>query len=125
MKNLLKLTVSLGLIINLAACSGKETPVASAPWKETDKYLTCDQLLLEMNDAKFWQGVAQRNKEFGVSDVVFPVSYANTRSSANEALSATTARLTNLNNIYQIKGCARPYADTPVPTPNISSSLRP
>ncbi len=120
MKNIITILTLLGLTLNLAACGGKDSHVASPPWKETDKHLSCDQLLLEMNDAKFWQGVAARNKEFGVTDVVFPVAYMNTKSSANEAMAATSSRLSHLNNIYQIKGCAKPYADTPVPAPNVT-----
>jgi hypothetical protein len=115
MKHLLALT----LLTVVAGCSGKPSHVASPPWKETDKHLSCDQLLLEMNDARFWQGVAERNKEFGVTDVIFPVSYINTKASAEEAISATAGRLNHLNNIYKIKGCDRPYADTPVPAPNV------
>ncbi len=114
-----KLTSLVALTMSLSSCGGKDSHVSSAPWKETDKHLTCDQLLLEMNDAKFWQGVAQRNKEFGVSDVIFPIAYMNTKSSADDAMAATSSRLTNLNNIYQIKGCAKPYADTPIPAPSV------
>jgi hypothetical protein len=107
----------LSLVLGLAACSGKQSYVASAPWKDTDKHLPCDKLLLEMNDAKFWMGVAERNKSFGVTDAVFPVSYINTKASADEAIAAASSRLSHLNNIYQIKGCNKPYADMPTQAP--------
>jgi hypothetical protein len=110
----------LTCLLLISACSGRQSFTSSPPWKETDKHLTCDQLLLEMNDAKFWNTAARNNKEMGVTDVLLPISYLNTRSSADDAISATQARLANLNNIYQIKGCAKPYEDTPVPTPNVT-----
>ena len=117
MKQILSLACALMI---LAGCSGRESYTSSAPWKETDKHLTCDQLLLEMNDAKFWNTAARNNKEAGFSDFLLPISYLNTRSSADDAIANTQARMANLNNIYQIKGCAKPYSDTPVPTPNVT-----
>jgi hypothetical protein len=116
----MKKILTLTLLLTLTACGGRDSYTSSPPWKETDKHLNCDQLLLEMNDAKFWNTSAQRNKSMGVMDVILPVSYLNTRSSADDAISSTQARLSNLNNIYQIKGCAKPYEDTPIPTPNVT-----
>ncbi len=114
MKNALLSTICL---LTLAACGGRESYTSSAPWKETDKHLSCDQLLLEMNDAKFWNSVANRNKKMGVMDVVWPVGYIGTRASADEAIGQTQDRLSHLNNIFKIKGCDRPYADMPITTP--------
>ncbi len=113
------LSFSCALLI-LSGCSGRESYTSSPPWKETDKHLTCDQLLLEMNDAKFWNTAAINNKQAGFTDFLLPISYLNTRASADEAIAGTSARMANLNNIYQIKGCAKPYPETPVPTPNVT-----
>lgn len=107
-------------LLILTACSGRESYTSSPPWKETDKHLSCDQLLLEMNDAKFWNTAAHNNKDAGFTDFLLPISYLNSRASADEAIASTQARLANLNNIYQIKGCAKPYADTPIPTPMVT-----
>ncbi len=111
-----KLSLTLCLLL-LAACGGRESFTASQPWKQTDKHLSCDQLLLEMNDAKFWNQAARKNKEMGVMDAINPIGYMNTRKSADEAIAQTGERLRHLNNIYQIKGCSKPYADTPVQAP--------
>jgi hypothetical protein len=92
----------------LAAC-GEEAFVASAPWKETDKKLTCEQLQLEMNDARYWQGVAEGKKKMKVMDVLWLPGYFGTVQNANEAIGATTARLNYLGNIYKIKKCDNPY----------------
>jgi hypothetical protein len=119
MKKMIPL-LSVCCVVLVTACSGRESYTSSPPWKETDKHLSCNQLLLEMNDAKFWNTAARNNKEAGVGDVLLPISYMNTRSSADEAIASTQARLANLNNIYQIKGCAKPYEDTPIPTPPVT-----
>lgn len=111
--------VLFGLCTLVAACSGRESYTSSAPWKETDKHLSCDQLLLEMNDAKFWNQAAANNRKMGFWDVVNPVGYMSTRDSADQAIGATQERLRYLNNVYEIKGCAKPYSDTPIPAPNV------
>jgi hypothetical protein len=112
--------LSVCCVLALAACSGRESYTSSPPWKETDKHLNCDQLLLEMNDAKFWNTAARNNQQAGFTDFLLPLSYMNTRASADEAIASTQARLANLNNIYQIKGCAKPYEDTPIPAPPVT-----
>ncbi|TAE33069.1 MAG: hypothetical protein EAZ74_04650 [Alphaproteobacteria bacterium] len=115
MKNIMLSTcVCLAL---LTACGGRDSYTSSSPWKETDKHLSCDQLLLEMNDARHWSAEAQKNKSFGLGDALWPVGYIHTSNSADEALEQTGSRLQHLNNIYKIKGCAKPYGDTPVPAP--------
>lgn len=104
---------------NGSVLGGEQSYVSSPPWKETDKHLNCDQLLLEMNDAKFWQTIAADNKRAGVMDVIWPVGYINQRASADEALAATSARLSHLGNIYSIKGCNQPYPNMQMPRPSI------
>jgi len=100
----------------LSAC-GEDSYVNAPPWKESDKHLTCEQLLLEVNDAKYWNKVAAEKKKAGITDILWPVGYIGTRSSAAEAMDITGARISNLQNIYNIKGCARPYPNVPVPSP--------
>lgn len=65
-------------------------------WRETDKHLNCQQLMLEMNDAKYWYGIAANAGDM-------------------DAVSQTEARLANLQNIYQIKGCNNPYPGMNMP----------
>ena len=95
-------------VLILAAC-GERVPVGAPPWKETDKLLNCQQLLLEMNDAKYWNKVAHSKKSMGVTDFLWPVGYIGTRSSADDAIGITNARINNLRNIYRIKNCDAPY----------------
>lgn len=100
------------LLLSLAAC-GEEAYVSSPPWKETDKKLTCQQLQLEMTDARYWQQVAQEKKKMGVMDMLWLPGYYGTRKNADEAISSTTQRLTYLGSIYKIKGCDNPYQQMP------------
>ena len=101
-------------LVLLTAC-GENVPKGAPPWKDTDKHLSCQQLLLEMNDAEFWNKVAQSKKEMDVSDFLWPPGYIGTRSSAQDAIAATNARLGNLQNIYGIKGCSNPYSGMNLP----------
>ena len=98
----------------LSAC-GENVPTGSPAWKPTDKHLNCQQLLLEMNDAKFWNQVAQSKKRMDVSDFLWPVGYIGTRASADDAIAATNSRVSNLQGIYKIKGCGNPYPGMNMP----------
>ncbi len=115
----IKILFGITCLLFASACGGTESFTSSPPWKNTDKHLSCDQLLLEMNDARFWNSVAHRNKAVGVMDVVWPVGYIKTRASADEAIASTEDRLRHLNSVYKIKGCNRPYPDTPMLSPGI------
>lgn len=111
----MKAIYTLLILTLLTACGGEQVHVSSPPWKETDKHLNCQQLLLEMNDAKFWNQVAHSKKKMDVSDFLWPVGYISTRASAEEAIEVTEARLGNLQNIYEIKGCRNPYPGMNMP----------
>lgn len=113
MRTLILTCTSLAL---LTAC-GHESYVSSPPRKETDKYLTCDQVLLEINDATYWNQVAHKNKEMGILDVLWPPGYINTAASADEAIATTNQRIQHLQNIYRIKGCRHPHPNAAVPLP--------
>lgn len=110
----MKIFYTLLTLVLLSAC-GEKIPMGSPPWKDTDKHLTCQQLLLEMNDAKFWNQVAHNKKKMDVSDFLWPVGYIGTRASAEDAIEATNARIANLQNIYKIKGCGNPYPGMNMP----------
>jgi hypothetical protein len=96
----------------LAAC-GDDVFVSSPAWKETDKKLNCQQLQLEMNDARYWQNVAISKKQLGIKDVLWLPGYYGRLSNANGALSVTSQRLQYLGNIFKIKNCDSPYDQVP------------
>lgn len=108
----MRLIMLLCTTLLLAAC-GEEAFVASPPWKETDKKLNCEQLELEMNDARYWQGVAQSKKQMGIKDILWLPGYFGTVKNADQAIGSTTQRLNYLGNIYKIKHCDNPYQQVP------------
>ena len=97
------LLMSLSLL-TLAAC-GTESNPGKAPMQRDDKNLNCQQLLLEINDAKFLRYQAEKNKGLSFKNIVWPVGYPQTYSSAAEAIAATDDRINYLSNIYRIKEC--------------------
>jgi hypothetical protein len=109
-----KISYAILTLCLLAAC-GERIPTGSPAWKDTDKHLNCQQLLLEMNDAEFWNGVAHSKKRMGVTDFLWPPGYIGTRASAEDAIGATRARMENLRRIYEIKGCNNPYPGMNLP----------
>ncbi len=111
----MKTLLSLAAVLLLTSACGETVPSGGAPWKETDKHLNCQQLQLEMNDAQFWNQVAHSKESMGVSDFLWPPGYIGRRASAQDAIGTTNARLTNLRNIYGIKGCNNPYPNMNVP----------
>lgn len=96
----------------LAACGGRESDTGKPTMTKNDKFLTCDEILLEINDAKFLNAQAQENKGVGFKDIIWPVGYAGSYRNAEEAIEATNKRISYLSNIYAIKRCDDPYADS-------------
>ena len=105
-------TLLLSTGILLSAC-GTESEVGKPAMSKNDKFMTCDELLLEINDAKFLNAQAQENKGLKFKSIVWPVGYPETYSSANEAIENTNKRISYLSNIYAIKKCDDPYPDAP------------
>jgi hypothetical protein len=104
-----KLLICAALL--LSAC-GVESEVSGPPIRETDKHLKCPELLLEMNDAKFYLAQAEKKKGLNVRNVAWPVGYPSTVSSANDAIAISQERIAYLSNIYKIKGCNDPYPES-------------
>ena len=91
----------------LVACGGKESPVAPAITKN-DKMLSCDELQLEINDAEFFRNEATNNKSLNLSNIIWPLGYPATYNNAEEAISASNARIAYLTKVYEIKKCNSP-----------------
>lgn len=106
----MKYSTLLATAFLLAACGTDSEPGKPALTKN-DKFLTCDEILLEINDAKFLRDMAARNKGASFKNIVWPVGYVQTYSSAEEAIHNTNTRIAYLSNIYAIKRCDDPYPD--------------
>lgn len=110
----------------LTACAGQKSMVISE-LQDTDKQLNCEQIKLEINEAKFFRGKAEKNQKFGIKHVVSPLGYVSSYTSAEDAKTAADGRIEYLNNIYNIKECDKqpkieeaaltPPASSPAPAP--------
>lgn len=101
MKNII---LTSALCVALVACAGKESEKVATMQKK-DKNLTCREVLLEQNEAEFYKSSAQKNKSPDVKAVLMPLGYISTYMSADEAVSAASAREEYLGRIYEIMDC--------------------
>jgi hypothetical protein len=102
MKNVFTL---LALTFIITSCN--ERAFVIEPLKAGDKSLSCNDILLEINEADFHRKQAVEKKALGIESIVMPLGYIDTYMSADEAISAAEARMNYLNNIYNIKNCTR------------------
>ena len=97
----------IALTLGIAACAGKPSPQVAAMQKK-DKFLSCKEILLEINEAEFYRRTAEKNKNPGVSNILMPLGYISTYVNAEEAIKAANARAEYLNRIYEILDCENP-----------------
>ncbi|PIR39495.1 MAG: hypothetical protein COV35_02990 [Alphaproteobacteria bacterium CG11_big_fil_rev_8_21_14_0_20_39_49] len=88
----------------LLSCSGKESKKIASLQKK-DKKLSCQEILLEMNEAEFYRNVAYKNRGPKLKNVLMPLGYISTYMDAGEAIDAAEARVDYLDRIYQILRC--------------------
>ena len=88
----------------IVSCSGKESKKVASLQKK-DKKLSCQEILLEMNEAEFYRDVAYKNRGPKLKNILMPLGYISTYMDAGEAIDAAEARVTYLDRIYQILRC--------------------
>lgn len=109
----------------LGACSGVKSAQVE-PVKPSDKQLSCTDIELEINEAKFWRDKADANRGLNLRNVVHPLGYGSTLMSSADAMDSAETRMAYLQQIYAIRHCAemqnqavnyryqqRPAYDTP------------
>ena len=106
---MLRVILVTALAASLLAACGTPSEKGAPPMRRNDKLLTCDELLLELNDARFLQKQAMENKGMNFKNIVWPVGYPATYQSAEEAIDQTGKRIEYLSNIYTIKKCDQGY----------------
>jgi hypothetical protein len=92
------------LLLGLAACAGDTTPQIQAMQRK-DKQLSCKEILLEMNEAQFYQKAALKNKGPKLKNILMPLGYISTYMDAQEASDAAIARVEYLDKVYNIMDC--------------------
>ena len=106
MKKLSKICLALTALSLTAACSSSaDTSKKVQALQNKDKQLTCKEILLEMNEADFYKGMANKNKGPKLKYMLMPLGYISTYMDAEEAIEASNARVSYLNKIYEISGC--------------------
>ena len=70
------LTVFLAATVMTACTSQRSDKVASLQKK--DKFLSCHEVQLEMNEAEFYRSTAEKNKGPSVRNVMMPLGYIST-----------------------------------------------
>lgn len=99
-KNLLLAAAALAL----SACSGPKA-LEVREFKTSDKQLSCQDILLEMNEAEFFRKKAEGNRAPGFKSVVMPIGYISSYVNAGDAMKAADNRIAYLAQIYEIKRC--------------------
>lgn len=112
MKNTVEKTIKITLVatamsVALAACAGKPTPRARGI-TTVDKNMSCEQLMLEINDAEYIRQTALENRGLNARNILWPFGYPATYKSADDALTSAERRLGYLQKVYAIKKCERP-----------------
>lgn len=107
MKNFIKLTSVLVAGIVLSACAGEKSEKVTALQKK-DKNLSCDEVMLEINEAEFYRKTAENNKTPKVKSILMPLGYVSTYMDAEDAVGAADSRIDYLNRIYDILKCDDP-----------------
>jgi hypothetical protein len=108
MKNNLKnFAFIIAIGVAATACSGKQSPRA-AQVTTVDKDMSCEQLMLEINDAQYIRQTAMENRGMSARNILWPFGYPATYMSADEALNSADRRINYLQKVYTIKECKRP-----------------
>jgi hypothetical protein len=94
----------------VSACTGQRSERVNSLQKK-DKYLSCKEIQLEMNEAEFYRRTAEKNKGPSVQNVMMPLGYISTFMSAEDAIQASDARGDYLNRVYEILECDNPKGE--------------
>jgi hypothetical protein len=97
------------LTLSLIGCGGKPSPSA-AQITTVDKGMSCEALLLEINDAEYIRQTAMSNRGLSARNILWPFGYPATYMSAEEAIASADRRIAYLQKVYVIKDCERPIS---------------
>ncbi len=100
-----KISLFVGVALAISACGGNESSTSVKSMQKKDKKLSCEEILLEMNEADFYKQMANKNKGPKLKNVLMPLGYISTYMNAEEAVGAADARVAYLDKIYEIMRC--------------------
>ena len=103
-----KILVMSLLSVLVVACGGddgeQKTPKVKSLQKN-DKNLSCREILLEMNEAQFYNKMAHKDRGVKLKNVLMPLGYISTYMDSEDAIGAAQARVEYLDKIYEIMHC--------------------
>jgi len=99
--------VVLGVLsVMTVACGGSDSQsVKVKSLQKKDKNLSCREILLEMNEAQFYDRMAHKNRGVKLKNVLMPLGYISTYMDSEDAIGAAQARVEYLDKIYEIMRC--------------------
>ena len=104
-----KMMMFSALSLALTACGGSGSDDQSVPkvksLQKNDKNLSCREILLEMNEAQFYNKMAHKNRGVKLKNVLMPLGYISTYMDSEDAIGAAQARVEYLDKIYEIMHC--------------------
>lgn len=103
-----KIIMLSALSVVIVACGGVSSDEASPKVKslqKNDKNLSCREILLEMNEAQFYNKMAHKNRGVKLKNVLMPLGYISTYMDSEDAIGAAQARVEYLDKIYEIMHC--------------------
>ncbi len=105
---MLKKIATLGCLLALVSACGDSEDAKFTKVKalqKSDKNLSCREILLEMNEANFYDKMAHKNRGVKLKNVLMPLGYISTYMDAEDAIGAARARVEYLDKIYEIMRC--------------------
>lgn len=108
LKKTLLISLLLVAVTVLTTACGSDTEEKSVRVKslqKADKNLSCREILLEMNEAQFYNKMAHKNRGVKLKNVLMPLGYISTYMDSEEAIDAAQARVEYLDKIYEIMRC--------------------
>lgn len=106
-----RILLSLLALFVLTSCGSAHESKKIKSMQRKDKQLSCKEILLEMNEADFYRKMAHKNKGPKLTSMLMPLGYISTYMSAEEAIDAADARVSYLDQIYEIMRCEEKEID--------------
>ena len=96
-----KYILALASVLLLSACAGGQVRSTL----EGDNALNCRQLAYEINDAQFWNRIAQDNIKAGNPNTQWPLEYVSDGTTCRQVCDVTQARIAHLKALHAEKNC--------------------
>ncbi len=104
LERILKNVAAIGIFMIISACTCT-TPIVITEIQKTDKKLSCKDVILEINEAEHYKGLAKAEQGIGAGEALMPVCWYTSFVDANKASKAASRRIEYLGRIYDVMDC--------------------